>query len=442
MRGVAIVFEGISAVLFGVGLLLLLLAIGMPVFVAFMLVNLIAVGITIGPMGYGMFANSLFGTATTGSLVTIPLFILMGEILFRSNAVEILFKAIDDLVGRIRGRQYLLSIVLATVFSTLSGAAMGVAAMLGRSLLPGMVARGYDARLSAGNMLAGASLAPLIPPSVLVIIIGTLAGVSIAGLLVAGILPGLLFAALFIVYTFIRVKLNPALAPESEDTHNDIGVGEKVVALLKLLPFGIIILSVMGLILLGVATPTEAGAMGVIGSLITAAIYRQLSVRMIMESLAGAARISAMILIIMASSQLFSQLLAFTGGASALTQWVVGLDLAPWLMLIVLLALPFILCMFIDQIALMMIVIPIYVPLVNFLGFDPLWFWLLFLVNISVGGMTPPFGYTLFALKSAWTEGTLGTVFRAAWPFVGLFIVGMIILGFFPQLATFLPGLL
>lgn len=434
--------EGIPAVLTGVGALLFLMSLGMPVFAAFLTINLVAVAVIMGPAGYGMFANSLYETTTTQSLVTIPLFILMGEILFRSNSVEVLFKSIDTLVGRVRGRQYVLSILLATVFSTLSGAAMGVAAMLGRSLLPGMIARGYDARLSAGTILAGASLAPLIPPSVLVIIIGTLAGVSIAGLLIAGIIPGLMFASIFLIYCFLRTWLDPSLVPEDTDDGGSSTAREKLLALVRIIPFSIIILMVMGLILMGIATPTEAGAMGVLGSLMTAAIYRNLSFRMIGEALASSAKIAAMILFIMACSKLFSQLLAFTGGATAMTEWVVALDVSRWTMLFLLMMLPFLLCMFIDQIALMLIVIPIYLPIVDSLEFDPIWFWLLFLVNITVGGMTPPFGYTLFALKSAWTDASLAKVFSAAWPFVLLYVLGIIILAVFPALTTILPSML
>ncbi len=277
--------EGIPAVLAGVGLLLLFMAAGMPVFVAFLTVNMGATLLVLGPAGFGMFSGSFYETATNSTLVTIPLFILMGELLFRSRAVDVLFQSIDTLIGRVPGRQYVLSIVLATVFSTLSGAAMGVAAMLGRSLLPGMIARGYDARLSVGTILAGASLAPLIPPSVLVIIIGTLAGVSIAGLLIAGIIPGLIFAGLFTTYVFLRIWRNPSLAPQNDEATRRVEFKDALIAVARLLPFTIIIVSVMGLILAGVATPTEAGAMGVLGALMTAAIYRNLSVKMVLESL-------------------------------------------------------------------------------------------------------------------------------------------------------------
>lgn len=436
--------SGISAVLWGSGVLMALMLTSLPVFISFMVINLIAALYMLGAPAYSMLANSIYETTTSISLVSIPLFILMGEVLFRSNAVDVLFRSIDTLIGRVKGRQYVLSIALATVFSALSGAAMGVAAMMGRSLLPGMIKRGYDPVLSAGNILAGASLAPLIPPSVLTIIVGTLAGVSIAELLVAGIIPGLILAILFLAYTYIRVYLNPKLAPE--DTAAELEVvytaKDKWLAVVRILPFGLVILLVMGTILLGIATPNEAGAMGVVGSILAAAIYRSLSMKMLVQSITSAVKISSMILIIMASAKLFSQMLAFSGGATAITHWIVDLGYSKWIMLLVLQFLPFVLCMFIDQIALMLIIVPIYKPVLAQLGFDPLWFWLIFLINITVGGLTPPFGYTLFALKGAWSGGTLGQVYKASIPFVGIFILGMVLMAVFPGLITFLPNLI
>lgn len=434
--------SGIPAVLAGLGLLLVLMATGMPVFTAFMFVNVVGVLLLMGTNGYVMFLNSMMETTTTNALVTIPLFILMGEVLFRSKAVEILLHSVDTLVGKVTGRQFIVSVILATLFSMLSGAAMAVAAMMGRSLLPSMIARGYDTRLSVGNILAGASLAPLIPPSVLTIIIGTLAGVSIGGLLVAGIIPGLLLAVSFVAYTLLRVWIKPELAPAEPESAGAKTWTEVVTALARILPFSIIVFSVMGLILFGVATPNEAGAMGVIGSMLTAAIYRRLSFYMLWEAVCSAAKVSAMILIIMASSKLFSQLLGFTGGASTLARLVVELELSYWIMLFVLLAMPFLLCMFIDQAALMLIIIPIYRPVIEALGYDPVWFWLLFLINMAVGSVTPPFGYTLFALRGAWPDGNLKDIYAGAWPFVMLFVSAMVLVAAFPPLATFLPSLM
>lgn len=427
----------------GLTLLLACFMSGMPIFIAFLLINLVGVLIILGQPGFGMVANSIFETTNFADLSAIPLFIMMGEILFRSGSIDILFDSVDKLVGKVKGRQYVLCIALSTIFGALSGAAMGVAAMMARTLLPGMLDRRYDAKMSTGAILAGASLAPIIPPSVLVIIIGTLANVSIAGMLIAGILPGLMLATMFLIYTLGRVRLNPELAPEDAATSTvDVGLGEKMRAILRVLPFALIIFCVMGLILLGIATPSESAATGVVGSMITAAYYRKLNWKMISESLSSAAFIASMILVIMASSKMFSQLLAFTGSTRELTQVVAGLDLSAYMMLFIMMLIPFILCMFIDQIALMLVVIPIYQPLIKSLEFDPIWFWLLMLLNVTVGGMTPPFGYTIFAFKGATDRVSLQQIFSATWPFVAIFLLGMLVIAVFPPIATFLPGFL
>jgi len=426
-------------------LLLLLAAFltGAPLFVAFLVINLAGVAIFLGPAGFGMVANSIFDTANYADLATIPLFVLMAEILFRSGSVDILFDAVDKLVGRMKGRQYVLTISLSTVFGALSGSGMAVAAMLARTLFPTMRNRGYDTKLSIGTMLAGASLAPIIPPSVLAIVIGTLSNTSIAGLLIGGIIPGLLLAGLFLIYTMIRVRLNPDLAPDDGgEVVARVSAVEKLKAVASCLPFALIIFSVMGFIMFGIATPSEAAATGVLASLITAAYYRRLNFSMVIESLGTSAFITSMILLIMASSRMFSQLLAFTGATTELTNLIVSLDWSPMLMLFIMMLIPFIMCMFIDQIALMLVVIPIYQPLLGTLGFDPVWFWLIMLLNVTVGGISPPFGYVIFAFQGAADRVTISEAFRAAWPFVGLFLLGMVALAVFPPLVTFLPSLI
>lgn len=427
----------------GLAILLAAFMTGAPIFIAFLAINIAGVLIVLGQPGFGMVANSIFETTNIAALSAVPLFILMGELLFRSGSIDILFDSVDKLVGKVRGRQYVLCIVLSTIFGALSGAAMGVAAMMARTLYPGMIERKYDSRLSTGAILAGASLAPIIPPSVLVIIIGTLADVSIAGLLIAGIVPGLLLSSMFLIYIFARVRANPDLAPYGDsDTAPEVTTWEMVVAVLRVLPFAIIIFCVMGFILLGIATPSESAATGVLGALLTAIYYRKLNWQMISESVTSAAFITSMILVIMASSKMFSQLLAFTGSTRELTTLIVTLDFEPYVMLFIMMLIPFILCMFIDQIALMLVVIPIYQPLLGTLGFDPIWFWLIMLLNVTVGGITPPFGYTMFAFKGSAPHVPLKDIFNATWPFVGIFLVGMIVIAAFPPLATWLPGLL
>lgn len=421
------------------GLLVALFLLGAPVFIAFLAVNGAGVALLLGERGFGLVVNSLFTTATTGALTAIALFVLMGEILFRSGATEVLFRAVDRLIGRLPGRQFVLAGALSAVFGALSGSNMAVSAMMARTIWPGMRSRGYDPRLSIGMILGGASLAPVIPPSVLVIIIATLANVSVAGLLIAGVLPGLMLAAMFIAYTLLRVRLDPSLAPEDEAGPPQ---GSAWRALLACAPFLLIVVSVMGLILFGVATPSESAATGVVGAMATAAMFGRLRLAMLLEALRGATLITAMILVIMASSTLFSQLLAISGATGALTRGVAALGLDPALMLLAMMALVFAFCMFVDQVAVMLVVIPIYMPIVATLEFDPLWFWLLMLLNVTVGGITPPFGYAMFAFRGAAPDVAMDDLYRAAWPFVGLFLVGMAIVGGVPELATWLPSLL
>lgn len=427
------------------GSLLLLLTVfltGAPMFVGFLIVNIGTVLLLTGPRGFILVSNSIFDSANIGSLSAIPLFILMGEILTRSGSVENLFRSMDGLIGKLRGRQYVLTILVSVVFGALSGAAMAVAAMLGRSLFPTMMARNYDVKLSIGTILAGASLAPIIPPSVLIVIVATLADVSIGKLLISGIGPGLVAALLFLVYIGVRVKMNPALSPDTVANDGEQESGGKLHALLLMMPFSIIVFSVMGLILLGVATPSEAAATGVVGSVVVAIVYRSFSFAMLREAFENAMFVTAMIMTIVFSSNLFGQLLAFTGATRHLVELGTAFGDQPYMLLAALLGVVFVMCMFIDQIALMLILVPIYQPMVQATGFEPIWFWLLVLLNLTVGGMTPPFGYTMFAFKATAPNVTLSEVYAASWPFAALFIVLMVLVAMFPPIATYLPSLM
>ncbi len=422
----------------GIAIIFVLFLSGAPIFLAFLFAILIGVYFVIGPAGYPMFANSILDTVSITSLASIPLFILMGELLFRSGTMDVLFDSIDKLVGKVRGRQYVLVVVLSAIFGALSGVAMAVAAMLGRALMPVMHDRGYDRKIAAGLILGGASLAPIIPPSLLAIIVGSLADVSIAKLLIAGVIPGLFICGIFLIYVFARIAMDPTLVP-STSRRGEVTSREKLVALVRTLPFMIVIFSVMGFIMLGIATPSESAATGVIGALITAAIYRKLSLDMIWKSTMAAITVSAMILAIMAMSKMFTQLLAFTGATYELVGLVANLGYGPIVMLLIMLAVPFVLCMFIDTIAVILLTIPIYQPVVDSLGYDPVWFWLLFLINITLGAITPPFGYTLFAFKAVVPEMSISAVYRATWPFVMLYLAAIGLIIMFPAIATWLP---
>jgi tripartite ATP-independent transporter DctM subunit len=434
-----------ATIALSVGLLALVavLLAGVPIYLGFLLLNGLGVLYLFGSSGAGLLVNSVVDSLTSLNMTTIPLFVLMGEILFRSGAVEVVFDSVDSMIGRIRGRLYVFTIALSTVFGALCGSAVAVVAMLGRSVLPIMHKRGYDIQLSAAVIQGGASLAPIIPPSLLAVIIGSMANVSISGLLIAGILPGLLLAGLSIAYVYWMIWRNPKLAPVDEQSQDrQAKQRSKLRALIRLLPFGLIIFAVMGLMLMGIATPSESAATGVVGAMLAAACYRKLSLAMMREAISSTVKISAMILIIVAASILFGQLLAFTGATTDLVNAVTHLDIHPMAMFWLLMIVPFVLCMFIDQLAFMLIAIPLYAPVVVIMGYDPIWFWTQFSINMTLASLTPPFGYTMYALRASAPDLiTLKQVFDASWPITWVFVIGMGLMTLFPSIITFLPAL-
>ena len=413
--------------------LILLLVSGLPIFLVFLTVNAAIVLFKIGPSGYGMFVNSMLNTATTQALATIPLFILMGEIIFRAGAVERLFKSIQLVVGFIPGRQNVVTMMLVAVLSALSGASMAVAAMLGRTVLPTLLSQGYPRKISAGTILAGASLAPIVPPSVLVIILGTLAEESIAKLLVAGILPGLFLAVIFTGFIIFRSS--------GFDQGSDVDQGDAS-PFKDTMPLLFLIALVLGAILTGIATPTEAASVGVLGSLCVARLYNSLNLDLLVESIFESAKLGCMIILIMICAKFFSQLLAMSGIAGGLQSLLAMFSDSPYLLLFVVMIVPFVLCMLIDQIALLLIIVPLYKSLIDLMPVEPLVFWFLLLVNITVGGITPPFGYTLFALKGATTLVSMQDIYRSVLPFVMIYFFFCILLVLNPWIVTLIPSLL
>ena len=424
------------------GLILALFASGLPIFACFLLANIAGVLFIVGWSGLGLFVNSILDTATTESLVAIPLYVLLGELLFRTGGVGTLYSALNGLIGRVRGRLYVIAIVLSSFLGAISGSAMASVAMLGRFVYPTMIERGCNRRLTIGTILSGATLDPIIPPSVLAIILATLANISIGDFLVAGLVPGMVLAGCFAAYAIARTLLDPSLdaRPEPEGAEGG-GWQTALASLLRILPICIIIFLVLGLILLGIAQPTEAAAVGIVGTALMSAATRTLSFEIIGRSCMGAATATATVLVILASAKLFSQLLAYTGATSGLVELISGLTLNRYIVLFVMMATVFFFCMFMDQLALMLIAVPVYGPIIAHLGFDPIWFWMLFLINITLGGITPPFGYTMFVFKSVADEVPLTEIYRAAWPFVGIAIFAMVLLTLFPGLVTWLPGL-
>lgn len=358
----------------GFAFLIIVFASGVPMFVGFLLANIGGLLLLVGSKGFPLIVNSIFDTLTGTVLAAVPLFILMGEILFRSGSVNRLLDSVDTLIRGIHGRLYIVTLVLSVIFGALSGSTMGVSAMMARLLYPEMMRRGYDSRLTIGAILSGASLAPIIPPSIAIVITAMLTNVSVAKLLIAGILPGILLAAMFIAYIALRLVLTPSVAPrKGDELLNPISLRDVAKAIAGILPFSIIIFCVIGTILLGIATPTEAAAAGVFGATLLSVAQGTFKPSVLSESVASTLQVSGVILVLMASSIMFGQLLAFTGAARQLATFAVSFELSPYLIFLVMMLVAFVLCSFIDQTAVLLILAPVFLPILSSLPFDPIW---------------------------------------------------------------------
>ncbi len=413
-----------------VGSVILLLAVGVPVAFAFLLINLLGVEILQGGgRAYHQLVLSIYSSVTSFSLLPIPLFVLMGEILWQSNIAGRALLAMDRLLGRVPGRLSLLAVGSGTVFAALSGSTVANTAMLGSLLLPDMRKRGYADDLSMGPIMGSGALAMLIPPSALAVVYAAVAKVSISKLLIALIVPGLLIAALYALYIIVRAARDPSAAPAYDVS--TFTAGEKLKGLVKhVLPLSIIVFLVVGVIFLGIATPTEAAALGCLGSIGLAAVCRDLSTERIIAAFKGTLGISVMMLTIMVTAIGFSQLLAYSGASRGLLQFVTTMAVSPLIMVVLMQLIILVLGCFMEQIAIMLITLPIFMPILVALGIDPVWFAVITLINLEVGLMTPPFGLLLFVMKGVAKDIAMNAVYRAAVPFIAidLFVIGLIMI--------------
>jgi tripartite ATP-independent transporter DctM subunit len=425
-----------------VGAFLVLLAVGLPVFLAFVVVDVLGIYFLWGgSAGLEQLIHSMFSSISTFVLLPVPFFVLMGELLFHSGVFIKALDTMDRWMGRVPGRLCLLSVGGATLFSTLSGSSMGTCAMLGSVLLPEMQKRGYHKTLAIGSCMSGA-LAMVIPPSALAVILASLMEISIGKLLISGFLPGLVMAALYVSYILLRCVLQPGLAPDYSPAHYPWSTKMKSFAI-NVLPFGLIIFVVTGLIFAGIATPTESASMGIMATVAVVAIYKKVSLAIIRKSVESTLRITVMMFMILTGSTAFSQILAFTGATKGLVQLVVSFPLPHFTYIVVMQGLMIILGMFMEQVSIMMVTFPIFMPIVRAFGFDPIWFGLLTLINMEIGMKTPPFGLCLFVMKGVVPEGvTMADVFRSVVPFVILDMIAMLIVMIFPSIATVLPNLM
>lgn len=415
---------------------------GVPVAFSFLLVNIVGVALFLGgEAGLSQLIRSIDTGLRTFTMLPVPLFILMGEVLFHSGLAVNIIDALDRVMGRLPGRLGLLAVVAGVLLSTLTGSSMGSAAILGSTLVPEMEKRGYKKPMSLGPVIGSGGLAMMIPPSAGLALFAVLAKVSMAKVLMAGIIPGILLAFFYSIYIVVRCWLQPSIAPPYEARRTKLS--QKMISIVRyVLPCGLIVFLVTGVILLGIATPSEAAASGALGSLLLVACYGKLNGEVLKKSFFGTARIGVMILIIYSGSIAFSQILAVSGAIKGLVSIVISLNLAPLALVLAMQVATLVLGCFVGPTAIMMISLPIYMPLVNAAGLDPVWFSLLMILNIEMAGSTPPFGMLLFVIKGiAPADTTLGDVIKAGAPFLLCDVVVMALVIAFPILALWLPGM-
>ena len=425
-----------------VGMIMFLMAFGMPVALAFLAANIVGAWIFMGgERGIGQLLNNGLGALTKYALVPIPLFLLMGEIFFHTGLGGRMFTAIDKLLGKLPGRLSYVTVLGGTAFSTLSGSSMGSTALLGSLMVPEMSRRGYKPHMSIGPILGTGGLAIIIPPSALGVLLATLAQIDVAALLIAGVIPGLILACFYIAPIWIQTKIDPTAAP-AYDVEPMTLITKLTLFLTEVVPMVGVMVTIIILMINGFVTPSEAAAFGAFGVLVLATMFRCLTWVSIKKSIIGALRVTLMAYLIVFGSATFSQLLAFSGASRGLVNWATSYDLAPILMLLVMFGVLLLLGMFMEQISIMLLTVPIFFPLAQTLGFDLVWFGLIMLLALEISFTTPPFGLLLFVMKGVAPPGTtMRDIYTSAFPFIGCSLLLVMLLVIFPQIGLWLPGL-
>ena len=425
-----------------IGVVLALMALGLPVALAFVATNILGAFLFLGgERGIAQLINNSTSALTNFALAPVPLFLLMGELFFHTGLARRVFDAIDQLMGRVPARLSFVTVAGGTAFAALSGSSMASTALLGSLMVPEMTRRGYGRVMSIGPILGVGGLAMLIPPSALAVLLGTLARIDVGQLLIAGLLPGLILAGLYALLILLLSIARPGLAPPYAVEPAPLARRLRLLVT-DILPMGLVVFLVIGLILLGWATPSEAAAFGALGVALLALAFRCLSWQALIRATEGALKVTVMAFLIVLGSATFSQILAFSGASSGMIAWATGFDAAPLAMLLAMFGVLLLLGMFMDQLSMMLITVPIFFPLAATYGFDLVWFGVIVLLALEISFTTPPFGLLLFVMKGVAPPGTTMTqIYRAALPFMACALLLVALLIWQPQIALFLPAL-
>ena len=383
-------------------------------------------------------ANTVWNSTSGSTMMALPLFIWMGEILFRSKISQNLFDGLAPWMDAIPGRLLHVNIFACTFFAAVSGSSAATTATVGKITIPELFRRGYDKTLSVGSLAGAGTLGFLIPPSMMMLVYGIIADVSIGKLFIGGFLPGLLIAGLFASYTFLRCVINPALAPANKEGYT---WGQRLASLPAIAPVAILILVVLGSIYAGWATPTEAGAVGVTGSLFFAALSRSLGWDVFKTSLLGAVKTSCMIMLICMGAGYLSVVVGYLGITRQLTLFVTSLGLSPYMLVFILAIVYLFLGCLLDGFSMIVMTSPIVLPMISSAGFDPVWFGIFLVLMIELAQITPPVGFNLFVI-SGLNNDDIMKIAKAAFPFFLLLALATALITIFPQIALYLPNLM
>jgi tripartite ATP-independent transporter DctM subunit len=426
------------------GLFVVFIMFGFPIAFTLMALGFGFGYFAMGDIVFALVVQRAYSVMTNDTLVAIPLFVFMGYIIERANILDRLFNAIQLAVGGLPGSLAVATLATCALFATATGIVGAVVTLMGLLAFPAMLRAGYDVRLSAGVVCAGGCLGILIPPSVMLILYGATAGVSVPKLYAGALFPGLMLAGLYMFYVVIRCALNPSLAPKLPPDMRAGSVIKVFWALaVSFFPLALLILSVLGAIFFGIATPTEAAAVGALGSLLLAAAYRSLSFQKLKESVFLTARTSAMVCWLFVGSFIFSSIFAFLGGHQPIENFVTGLNLSPFWFLILTQVIIFVLGWPLEWTEIVVIFVPIFLPLLDNFGIDPIFFGILIALNIQTSFLSPPVAMAPFYLKGvAPAHVNINDIFAGVMPFLLLVIVAMVMFYIFPQIGLWLPNYL
>lgn len=419
--------------------LVLLILFRVPVGFSLLLIGFLGISYLRGfDVGLAQLASSSFATVNNYSMSVIPLFVLMGIFMSSTGLGFDLFNAVNKWIGHLRGGLAMATVGAATIFSAISGSANATTATLARITIPEMERHHYRTDFSAAAVAAGGTLGSVIPPSVLLILYGTLTSEPIGPLLIAGIIPGFILALMLIGLIYTQVRLNPELAPHNNERTS---FKEKIASLKTIWPFMLIFIVSIGGIYIGIFTPNEAGAVGAASAFLVSILTKRMSVKILFNSLNETLRISVMIFYVLIGASLFSRFLAMTKVPMSLSSTIGSLSLSPYVILILILAMYFILGMFLESIAIMVLTLPIIYPILTQLGFDGIWFGVILVLIINIGVLTPPLGLNVYIVSGIIKHVPIQNIFRAVIPSIVTMLICIVLLTVFPDLVTVLPDL-